>query len=453
MAKTRPPSPEELVGWKAIAIYLRVSVRTAQDFEKLRGLPIRRGSGVKAPVFALTAELEDWRQKGPVCPPMAELAAWEHNPAVSSPPQQADSAAPTVSTQEPSEAAISRRRVLLPALAGSAILAGAVYGIARLGIKNPPVDWRVAGNTLTVLGDSGRELWHHAFPAQLHVVSYQGGYGQNHCVFSDLDGDGSWETIFIYNPLDPTADRPKVVCFSSRGEIRWEFFTSRDVLDSQSREWTPPYYFLDFAVVHSKSGSARVVITSVHYWSFPNQIAVLDAGGKLVGEFWHRGHLTHISVADLRGDGAPQVLLGGVNDAPDYKQATLLIFDPGSVAGASGSPTGGSYFQGFAPGTQEAEVFFPRTLVNRDQEFNRVNSILIADSRITVTVAEGTSELSTSFVLYDFDFHLNIISVFVSDSIKARYHEMEANGEIQKGSIEGEGERLKQRVKVLRRSV
>jgi hypothetical protein len=60
MAETHPSG--ELVGWKAIAAYLRVSVRTAQDFEKLRALPIRRGSGVRAPVFALKNEREEWRQ-------------------------------------------------------------------------------------------------------------------------------------------------------------------------------------------------------------------------------------------------------------------------------------------------------------------------------------------------------------------------------------------------------
>jgi len=432
----------KLSGWEQIAAHLGVSVRTAQVYEREQGLPIRRLPGPKGRVWAFADELGSWNLGTPNVPNLKETAEVVSEISIR-----------TLAT--PPEASISRRQVLLPVLAGSALLtAGGMYSFAHFSTERArPVDWRVNGNTLTVLGESGRKLWHYAFPAQLHVVSYQVRYGQNHCVFSDLDGDGNWETIFIYTPLDPTADRPKVICFSSSGEIRWEFFTSRDVLDSQSREWTPPYYFLDFAVVHSKSGPARVVITSVHYWSFPNQIAVLDAGGKLVGEFWHRGHLTHISVSDLRGDGAPQVLLGGVNDAPDYKQATLLMFDPGAVAGASCAPTGESYFQGFAPGTQEAEVFFPRTRINRDQEFNRVNSIIIADRRITVTVAEGTSELSTSFVLYDFDFHLNIISVFVSDPIKARYHEMEVNGEIRRGSIDGEGERLKQQVKVLRRSV
>jgi hypothetical protein len=60
--EARSPSLRELVGWKAVAAHLRVSVRTAQDFEKTRGLPVRRGAGIKAPVFALIAELEDWKK-------------------------------------------------------------------------------------------------------------------------------------------------------------------------------------------------------------------------------------------------------------------------------------------------------------------------------------------------------------------------------------------------------
>ena len=58
---------EELRGWKQIADYLRVSIRTAQNMEKDQGLPVRRGAGMKGQVFALPAELDQWRlqEEGP----------------------------------------------------------------------------------------------------------------------------------------------------------------------------------------------------------------------------------------------------------------------------------------------------------------------------------------------------------------------------------------------------
>jgi len=61
-------SDEELTGWKAVAAHLRVSVRSAQEFEKKRGLPIHRGAGTKAPVFAYVRELENWKLGSDPCP-------------------------------------------------------------------------------------------------------------------------------------------------------------------------------------------------------------------------------------------------------------------------------------------------------------------------------------------------------------------------------------------------
>jgi tetratricopeptide (TPR) repeat protein len=75
----------ELTGWKEIAAYLRVSVRTAQAFEKTRGLPVRRGPGQKGPVFAAPDALKKWRTRffsrgGPVSSDVSATAsekAWD----------------------------------------------------------------------------------------------------------------------------------------------------------------------------------------------------------------------------------------------------------------------------------------------------------------------------------------------------------------------------------------
>src|SRR5579863_3610930 len=55
------PRPNELVGWKAIAVYLGVGIRTAQEYEKDRGLPVYHQPGEKGRVFAKTEELDEWR--------------------------------------------------------------------------------------------------------------------------------------------------------------------------------------------------------------------------------------------------------------------------------------------------------------------------------------------------------------------------------------------------------
>ena len=62
----RPPlssGSRPLTAWKEIAHYLSVNVRTAQKWERERGLPIRRASGARSRVSADTASLEVWKQQ------------------------------------------------------------------------------------------------------------------------------------------------------------------------------------------------------------------------------------------------------------------------------------------------------------------------------------------------------------------------------------------------------
>jgi hypothetical protein len=52
-----------LASWKLIAQHLDVSVRTAQKWERERGLPVRRGPGPRSRVTAEVETLDAWRQK------------------------------------------------------------------------------------------------------------------------------------------------------------------------------------------------------------------------------------------------------------------------------------------------------------------------------------------------------------------------------------------------------
>ena len=53
-----------LSGWKEIAQYLRCGVRTAQRWQS-KGLPVRRAyPGPRAPVLAVSEEIDVWRGAG-----------------------------------------------------------------------------------------------------------------------------------------------------------------------------------------------------------------------------------------------------------------------------------------------------------------------------------------------------------------------------------------------------
>jgi phage terminase Nu1 subunit (DNA packaging protein) len=57
------PEPRELNSWKEIAQYLGVNIRTAQKWERERGLPIHRGLSGKGPVRADTKSVDAWRRE------------------------------------------------------------------------------------------------------------------------------------------------------------------------------------------------------------------------------------------------------------------------------------------------------------------------------------------------------------------------------------------------------
>lgn len=436
------PESEHLRGWKAIADYLNKSTRTAQKWTETRGLPVHKlGGGV----IAYKSELNDW-----ISTRGKELAT---SPEQSDGSQQDSNADATAGQglSEFTQVLVSPRngkfwRIIA---CSGAILAGIALCLAHWNQASMrPKSWRVTGSTLFILGDANRELWHHTFSTQLTPNFYDG--GGHPCVIADLDGDGNREVLFQYEPVNRAEEGPRLFCFNGNGTVRWEFGSTRTNINLISRQWPPPYYQNSFAVITPREGPTRIAINRNHYWSFPDQVAMLDHNGLLLSEFWHRGHLNHMAVADLDGDGQPEILLGGVNDAPEYDQATLVVFDHRSVSGASVSPTGQSYFPGLSAGTEKALVFFPKTRLSQRQEFNRVMNIVVGANRITVEVAEGIDERAP-FVIYDLDFQLHVMQVLLSDQLKARCREMEENGGIPRGTTFTDLARLKREVRIVRR--
>ena len=60
------PKPRLLCGWKEIAAYLGISVRTAQRYWCAWGLPVRKAANTKrGAVFATTDELDAWVETRP----------------------------------------------------------------------------------------------------------------------------------------------------------------------------------------------------------------------------------------------------------------------------------------------------------------------------------------------------------------------------------------------------
>jgi hypothetical protein len=201
----------------------------------------------------------------------------------------------------------------------------------------------------------------------------------------------------------------------------------------------------------SGSATARVIVTSAHHYSYPDHVAVLDGKtGSLISDYWHRGHLRHIALLDLDLDGErqPAVVLGGVNDAEEYRQATLVVFDRRKLAGGSQNPQGKPYFEKLAPGTERAEVFFPKTPLSRGYEFNIASYVRAVGDQLAAEVTEDIDERGPNYLIYEFDRSLRSTNVIFSDQLLQRYAELR---DPTKESPDAMARRLQSEVKVVRR--
>lgn len=121
-------SQEQILrSWKEIAAYLGVTVRTAQLWERQRGLPVRRLPGGRGGVSASTVELDEWRES------------------------------PGGAVEEPMPAAAAPSRRLKMGLAAVALVIVASLGVR---VRNMPEgDLRLDGQWLIFVDEEGRETW------------------------------------------------------------------------------------------------------------------------------------------------------------------------------------------------------------------------------------------------------------------------------------------------------
>jgi hypothetical protein len=71
-----PDRSRELNSWKQIAAHLGVNVRTAQKYERERGLPVRRLPGGHGRVAIDVSTLDRWKHTPPTLPTEGTMFRW-----------------------------------------------------------------------------------------------------------------------------------------------------------------------------------------------------------------------------------------------------------------------------------------------------------------------------------------------------------------------------------------
>jgi len=297
-----------LTGWKEIANYLDVTVRTAQLWEKSRGLPVHRlPGGGKPSVFSTIEELEAWIQSNPDHPS----------------PEPPSSATPHPrSTGRLRLAAIVAISVVVSAFAIIQIPLGPTSTLV-----SEVVACSLDGDVLKGLDSTGHEVWLWTFPdmARDHAREQK---RHAACIVQDVDGDGRSEVLLLYRGNDRYKNDARLKCLTpGEKHSRWEHPLGRR-LEKDERLFSDAYIGRSVKPVEI-GGVLHLILVTRHSPSYPAEVILLDArSGVLVDRYSHPGHLETIALGDLDHDGADELLLGGINNpGPGPGLPVLVVLD------------------------------------------------------------------------------------------------------------------------------
>jgi hypothetical protein len=310
------------------------------------------------------------------------------------------------------------------------VLIAALMVIRILMTDSRPQSGRLEGSTLIITNAKGQELWRKNFPAGFWNEYYEHrlgslGYGQSEprrMWFGDLEGKGHSDVLFLYHPgASPLSHSTILICYSDHGKEKWHWTPGRELPELQG---APPIFRIDgFAVLDGKhEAHPRIVVSSSHILWYPQQIAILNADGKLLSEYWHSGHLYNLTVADLDGDGREQVIATGISNG--YRQATLIVLDPDHLAGASYEPARPDLqIHGMGIAHERLRLLFPRSDLNRASSlYNQAQEPNVLDGRIEVAVLE-CQQIARCVILYQFDSAFHLLSAVADDQFRGAHTE------------------------------
>lgn len=302
--------PGPLQGWKEISRYLRVSPRTAQQWEQEQGLPVRRTAGRRGRVYALKSELDAWARK-------------EH-------------ARLGQARQDQSMRRLRWKRTLL---GGGILAAAAGLLLMRAGSASEAVAVRVETEEITGLDGSGRACWRLPLPGADPRYRVEPELAKT--LRLDLEDDGRDEFLVL------TVSRPAagfvsaaeaeihtLILLESSGRVRWSKKPSCQIPDSTGKPFSDQWRVL--ALARAKVGRRdRVWLGLGHATRFPGVAAELRPDGSLSPVFVNHGHVNALEV--LEYNGKKKLVAGGATNA--FRGGFLALLDPDH--GVAKAPEGG----------------------------------------------------------------------------------------------------------------
>ena len=277
------------------------------------------------------------------------------------------------------------------------------------------------GSTLIVMNSKGEELWRKGFPEGFWPEYYSQGLAAR-MWYGELDGNGRTSVLFLYHPaISPISRSTTLICYSDRGKEQWRWTPGRDLPELAGNP--PTYRTVGLGVLKATANRPpRIVVSSYHVPEYPNQIALLDANGKTVSEYWHSGHLDFLTLADIDGDGREEIIAPGISNG--YRQATLVVLDPDKVFGASTEAARPEIqLHGMGAAQEKLRLLFPRSDLNKALlMYNQGSEASVHNGKTRLSVVECW-QVRGCEIWYEFDKDFHLISVEAADPFRGAHAE------------------------------
>jgi len=401
-----------LTTWKEIASYLDRDVRTCRRWEKKYGLPVHRMEGTaKSSIFAYKDELDKWLRKR-----LNEKYTPRH-----------------IFSRK---AKWHKSLYLLFFIIGIAVLIIS-FILIRASTPVSPADFKIEESELIILNAKGKELWRYdtgienIVEEKLYREHFQfkrnredgpGTRDLPHIIIKDINNDNTSEVLFSTQTQNEF-NEGLLFCFDHKGNHMWKFEVGNEM------KFGPKVYSQDYRI-HGfevcdldNDGKLEIIVISPQNPYFPTQLVILNAEGKLLGEYWNSGRLADIDFVDLDEDGRKEIIVVGMNN--EYKKGCLVVFDSTLIKGSSPQKDNFYKCSELEPGSEKLYVLFPRTDVDKIE--------YLVEAIITVDILKNNRlSLLTqmSRILYELNYKLQLQDVRFSHKFEQMHKKARREGKI-----------------------
>ncbi len=352
-------------------------------------------------------------------------------------------------TRIPFRMMILARRYPLPATGISLALVAALAMILWMGrsiTDRNPAYVEISKGILSVYNAAGERLWTRSARGAMEGTSSGGfplpGVGPSQLrllILDDLDGDGRREIVLTgsggMNVANPDITRDSAYCFDADGRLRWTAGGGPMASIPAVGVTAQTHWLFGGLAVYRASPADRPRLLAVAqagiFW--PSKVMELSpVTGAVTQSYWNAGGISCIQSVDVNGDGRPELLLGGINNA--YRRACLIVLDIDRMDGVAPSHAPFIYTNA-RQGGEMAFVLLPRTdlsLLRAKAIYNTIYSIdpLSSNSFVVFTLEVPGDSTLAGGILYTFDRGLRVTAVSAADNYTAMYERLKKEGQV-----------------------